>query len=512
MIDTLRGSHRRQRSFWRSGELHVWATGSAVALSLLLFIGLVAVVGAVGLGHFWPASLARLVDEEGRAVIGQIVRREPAAASKAAERLQVKVANRDLYGQDFRWIEAGRIVAITYPPELAVVKRREWGDAYGVPLRLEEGSRTVAAGDEVWDALTARLREVGRLWEQLKARQRLLAGGEAAQAGYEARAAELDALRAQLAHSVLILATADGRELAVPLAQIVRAYRPNAMGVWAKAWAYAVNVWEFLTGPPRESNTEGGIFPAIFGTVLLVLIMSLAVMPVGVLAAVYLKEYAGEGLAASALRIAIRNLAGVPSIVYGIFGLGFFIYTVGGSIDRLYFSERLPAPTFGTGGLLWASLTLALLTLPVVIVAAEEGLASVPAAVREASYALGATRFETVWRVVVPQAMPGILTGMILGIARATGEVAPLMLTGVVKLAQELPVDGSWPFLHLERKFMHLGFFIYDLGFQSPNVEAARPMLFATALVLIAVVVALNIAAILLRNRMRGGNENPSAE
>jgi phosphate transport system permease protein len=236
---------------------------------------------------------------------------------------------------------------------------------------------------------------------------------------------------------------------------------------------------------------------------MMVMIMSLVVTPLGVLAAFYLREYAKQGPLVSTVRIAVNNLAGVPSIVFGVYGVGFFIYFIGGTIDRTFFPESLPTPTFGTGGILWASLTLALLTVPVVIVSTEEGLASVSRGMREASLALGATKFETTWRVVLPAVTPSILTGLILAMARAAGEVAPLMITGVVKLAPSLPLDGSWPFLHLERKFMHLGFHIYDVGFQSPNVDAARPMVFTTALLLLLVVLILNLAAILTRNQLR---------
>jgi phosphate transport system permease protein len=235
----------------------------------------------------------------------------------------------------------------------------------------------------------------------------------------------------------------------------------------------------------------------------MVLIMSVMVTPLGVLAAFYLREYARQGAFVSAVRIAVNNLAGVPSIVFGVFGVGFFIYFVGGTIDRVFFAESLPTPTFGTGGILWASLTLALLTIPVVIVATEEGLAAIPGGAREASLALGATKLETTLRVVLPAVMPSILTGLILAMARAAGEVAPLMITGVVKLAPALPVDGVWPFFHLDRKFMHLGFHIYDVGFQSPNVDAARPMVFMTTLLLLVIVVLMNVCAIGLRNRLR---------
>jgi len=254
---------------------------------------------------------------------------------------------------------------------------------------------------------------------------------------------------------------------------------------------------------PRESNTEGGVFPAIFGTVMMVLLMSLFVTPLGILEALYLREYAKQGSFVSLVRIAVNNLAGVPSIVFGVFGMGFFIYRIGGSIDRLFFPESLPTPTFGTGGILWASLTLALMTVPVVIVATEEGLAAIPRNMREGSLALGATKWETTWRVVLPALAPSILTGLILAMARAAGEVAPLMITGVVKLAPSLPLDGQFPFLHMDRKFMHLGFHIYDVGFQSPNVDAARPMVLTTTLLLLLIVVALNLTAIILRRRLR---------
>ena len=294
-----------------------------------------------------------------------------------------------------------------------------------------------------------------------------------------------------------------GKTKDIPLAQVIDVHFPNAMSALAKSADYVARVWEFVYEDPREANTEGGVFPAIFGTVMMVMIMSVIVTPLGVLAAFYLREYARQGLFVSAVRIAVNNLAGVPSIVFGVFGVGFFVYFVGGSIDRLFFAEALPTPTYGTGGILWASLTLALLTVPVVIVATEEGLAAIPRGMREASLALSATKLETTLRVVLPAVMPSILTGLILAMARAAGEVAPLMITGVVKLAPSLPVDGAWPFLHLERKFMHLGFHIYDVGFQSPNVDAARPMVFATTLLLLLIVVLLNLFAISMRNRLR---------
>jgi phosphate transport system permease protein len=303
--------------------------------------------------------------------------------------------------------------------------------------------------------------------------------------------------------TTVTLQSARGETKEIALSEVVRAYRPNEMGIVGKLGVYLSRLWEFLTADPRESNTEGGIFPAIFGTVLMTLLMTLAVVPLGVMAALYLREYAKQGTVITILRIAINNLAGVPSIVFGLFGLGFFGYIVGGAVDHAFFAERLPSPTFGGGGLLWASLTLALLTVPVVIVATEEALVAVPRGIREGSIACGASKFQTITRIILPSAAPGIMTGAILAMARGAGEVAPLMITGVVKLAPKLPLDGTAPFLHLERKFMHLGFHIYDVGFQSPNVEAAKPMVYTTTLLLILIVVLLNLAAIIVRNKLR---------
>jgi phosphate transport system permease protein len=314
---------------------------------------------------------------------------------------------------------------------------------------------------------------------------------------------EIRTLDTENARYQLMLATAKGDTAAIAVADIVRAYPANKLTTAGRIGVYGSRWKEFLSGEPREANSEGGVFPAIIGTVVMTLLMSIAVVPFGVLAALYLREYARSGPIISAVRIAINNLAGVPSIVFGVFGLGFFVYVVGGSIDRLFYPESLPTPTFGTGGILWASLTLALLTMPVVIVAAEEALAAVPRSMREASLAAGATKWQTIQRVVLPAAAPGILTGLILAMARGAGEVAPLMITGVVKLAPDLPLDGFFPFFHLDRKFMHLGFHIYDVGFQSPNVEAAKPMVYTTTIFLLLVVVALNLTAIIVRDRLR---------
>ncbi len=443
-------------------------------------------------------------------------------------------------GLDFAWVDRAGIASISTPPGAVLLERLEYGNFYGSIQEIRSGGKVVASGPEAsWQAFgplhrqkiaesekvadleKGEIGDINAAIEKLRLRRkkldllslpaaekaRRIAGLDAdlaaREAEYQKLADRLSAMRDELERDRIVLAAVDGATQEIPLSQIVHAIRPNAMSGWSKAGLYVQRIWEFTTADPRESNTEGGIFPAIFGTVMMVFLMSFAVVPLGVLAALYLREYAKQGPIVRMVRIAVNNLAGVPSIVFGVFGLGFFVYFVGGSIDRLFYPEALPAPTFGTGGILWAALTLALLTVPVVIVAAEEGLAAVPRIVREGSLALGATKFETLWRVVIPAAAPGILTGMILAMARAAGEVAPLMIVGMVKLAPALPVDGHAPFVHFERKFMHLGFHIYDVGFQSPNIEATTPLVFATALLLILVVTAMNLTAIALRNHLR---------
>jgi phosphate transport system permease protein len=453
----------------------------------------------------------------------------------------VRIGNYELTGEHFAWVGDHELASETRPEWLLVVERQAWGRFYGTPAGfVADGQAVEVPPAEAWALFERHHDEVRARWERrreletgalaevnrelegerLAVRAVALEHGEGspehvrAQAGLEAAKVELDAryatIRAEIqeldrlnAGFALALVTADGQPLRLPLADVVRAYPANRLDGAARLGVYLSRWWEFLSDEPREANSEGGVWPAIFGTVMMTLVMSLLVVPFGVLAALYLREYARPGLVTSAVRIAVNNLAGVPSIVFGVFGLGFFCYIVGGSLDVLFHPERLPSPTFGTGGILWASLTLALLTLPVVIVATEEALAAVPGSMREGSYACGASKWQTIRRIVLPRAMPGIMTGMILALARGAGEVAPLMLVGAVKLAPELPLDGTFPFLHLERSFMHLGFHIYDLGFQSQNSEAAKPMVFTTTLLLIALVVALNVTAITVRTRLR---------
>jgi phosphate transport system permease protein len=253
--------------------------------------------------------------------------------------------------------------------------------------------------------------------------------------------------------------------------------------------------WTFLTAPPSEGMTAGGIFPAIYGTAVMTLIMTLAVMPIGVMTAIYLHEYAPPASwLAGAVRVAVTNLAGVPSIVFGLFGLGFFIQFVGRGLDRLLSDPG--AVRYGQPALLWAALTLAILTLPVVIVSTEEALRAVPREHRDASLALGATRSQTLARVVLPGALPGILTGAILAVARGAGEVAPILFTGVAYFLPDLPSSAL-------SQFMHLGYHTYVLATQSPDVEATRPLLYATVLVLLALTFALNLVALVIRTRTR---------
>ena len=517
--------------------------GGALALNLVLILGLLAVIGYQGGRFFWQKDLPEFTLTDGTRLLGEVHSRQtiPAATAGAGgERLQIRLGNRDLTGGDFRWVDASAIAQRELPADAVVLERLEWGNFYGRMVELRRGSEILARGSAaVWNAFpalhVAKLAERRALRELEKgeigdinleieklrlAAKRLARAAPPAdvrarrqteidlalaerQARYDQLEGALFARRGSLNAETLVMEAADGTRKEIPVGSVVRAIRPNEMGVLAKLGLYASRVGEFVADEPRESNTEGGIFPAIFGTVMMVFLMSFAVVPLGVLAALYLREYARQGVLVRTVRIAVNNLAGVPSIVFGVFGLGFFVYTVGGNIDRLFFPEALPTPTFGTGGILWGALTLALLTVPVVIVATEEGLAAVPQIVRAGSLALGATKWETTWKVVLPAAAPGILTGVILAMARAAGEVAPLMIVGMVKLAPTLPIDGNFPFVHFERKFMHLGFHIYDVGFQSPNVDATKPLVFATALLLILVVTAMNLVAIAIRNRLR---------
>jgi phosphate transport system permease protein len=252
--------------------------------------------------------------------------------------------------------------------------------------------------------------------------------------------------------------------------------------------------FQFLLAAPEQGMTAGGIFPAIFGTFFLVVLMTMAVMPLGVMTAIYLHEYAPRQSALVRwVRLAIKNLAGVPAIVFGLFGLGFFIEFVGRGMDKLFFGGNL---AFGQPAIIWAALTLALLTLPTVVVATEEALRAIPTAHREVAFALGATRLQIVRRVALPQAIGGILTGGILAVSRGAGEVAPILFTGAAYFLPYLPKK-------LNDQFMELGYHIYVLATQSPDVEKTKPLLYSTVLVLLGMTFALNFSAIWIRSRIR---------
>ena len=538
---------RRRRSAHATlaahGEPWVWLTAGSLTLAVAMIMGLLAFIVVRGAATFWPVPLELVRLADGRQALGEVAGRERITGGPAARRL-LRTANFEITGSHFEWIDESAIRDTSRPEWATAVERLEGGRFHGTPVRLLHDEQIVAEGPaDVWagyerehGVVRRRFRQAmridkvdrGELQRRLRAArlavvQAGLDAGEESQARRDAAAAEqrviaaaaeeatrLDAetaaLRKENAGWAVEFETTDGGKTVLPLEKIVRAWQPNRLSWPGKLGVYLSRWAEFLGDDPREANSAGGVFPAIWGTVVMTLIMAVLVAPLGVLAALYLREYASRGPVTAAVRIAINNLAGVPSIVYGAFGLGFFCYGIGAGIDELFFKASLVAdsqPTFGTGGLLWASLTLALLTLPVVIVATEEALSAVPNSMREGSYACGAGKWQTIRRIVLPRALPGIMTGMILAMARGAGEVAPLMLVGVKKLALDLPVDGAFPFVHPEREFMHLAYLIYDVGFQSPNSQAAQPMVFTITFLLVTIIALLNVVAIWLRSRLR---------
>lgn len=539
------------KKWFKSGSPWIWMTGGAVSLSLVAVIGLLMLIGWRGLVYFWPHTIYEWhITENGKqeVVIGELYDDElvpsariramgvelPANVGEVLTRYLVKTGNREFVSLDFRWMLETDIQQRNEPKDLAVLERSTNGNFYGYVQRLVVDGKPLA--DDVYKVLPEHLQRVRQInkeaddlqkgdigainyqLEKLRMKERKLQlnneWNDAAKKELADQRAELDkeyqvlekqlfALRDQASHDTLIVKDMRGVEVSIPLTQVLDVNWPNQMGLIQKIGHWFHQIGKFVSDEPREANTEGGVFPAIFGTVFMVLLMTVIVTPLGVVAAVYLHEYAGKNMMTKLIRIAVINLAGVPSIVYGVFGLGFFVYMVGGSLDQIFYPESLPNPVFGSPGVLWSALTLAILTLPVVIVSTEEGLSRIPSAVRHGSLALGATKAETLWRIILPMASPAIMTGLILAIARAAGEVAPLMLVGAVKLAPTLPVDGNFPYVHVERKFMHLGFHIFDVGFQSPNVEAARPLVYATSFLLVTVIVGLNLTAISIRNHLR---------
>lgn len=524
------------------GEPWVWLTAGSLAIASLMIAGLLVFIAVRGAATFWPRPLVEVGLNDGQSVLGEVTDREQEGAS--GSRQLIRTANFELTGEHFRWVDDATVQSIAHPEWATAVERLEGGRFHGYPVRLLRSGEVVAEGPPAaWNeyrrihpevrrryakAIWIDRHQRGELQRELRAARLAVASaqldGRAESAAVaEAKAAEQEVI-ARVAEQSRELdtrtnelrdanrewsfefRTVDDQLVTLPLEQMVQAWQPNRLGLVGKLRVYGSRWWEFLSDDPREANSAGGVFPAIWGTVAMTLIMALLVAPFGVLAALYLREYASSGPLTSTVRIAINNLAGVPSIVYGAFGLGFFCYGLGGNIDEIFFRASLVAdnqPTFGTGGLLWAALTLALLTLPVVIVATEEALAAVPNSMREGSYACGASKWQTIRRIVLPRALPGIMTGLILAMARGAGEVAPLMLVGVKKLALDLPIDGSFPFIHPEREFMHLAYLIYDVGFQSPNSQAAQPMVFTITFLLVTIIALLNVTAIFIRSRLK---------
>ncbi len=535
-------------TWFKSGSPWIWLSAGGVSVSLISVLGLLWLIASKGLSYFWPSELYHfdLLNKQGvnSVVIGEIYDREQIPVSQLAhldlnlpqeqetiDRILVKTGNRELVSLDFRWLLSHDIMKTSTPDDLVVVERRTNGNFYGyidklildgeqvdvsqLPELLARVEHLQGQIDELQKvdigAINYQLERLRLKTRKYKLNNELSASVQhqidqeknELKINYQRLEQKLLALRDEISRDQLVMKSMGDQLVTINFEHILSVNFNNKLGVFEKLSLFLAQVSAFIVEDPREANTEGGVFPAIFGTVLMVLLMTVIVSPFGVVAAIYLHEYAGKNALTKLLRIAVINLAGVPSIVYGVFGLGFFVYMVGGSLDQLFYPENLPSPTFGTPGVLWSAITLAILTLPVVIVSTEEGLSRIPASMRHGSLALGATKAETLWRIILPIASPAIMTGIILAIARAAGEVAPLMLVGVVKMAPNLPLDGNFPFLHLDRKFMHLGFHIYDVGFQSPNVEAARPLVYATALLLVMIIVALNMTAVSIRNKLR---------
>ncbi|KMT66676.1 phosphate ABC transporter permease PstA [Catenovulum maritimum] len=536
------------KNWFKSGSPWIWMTAGAVSISLISVIGLLAMIAWRGLSFFWPAEVYEFdIKQNGQStvVIGEIYDKEQVAAERLrnagidlagydaefVDRYLVKTGNREFVELDFRWILDTDIQQKTTKSGIAVIERTKNGNFYGYVhsvyqdgvkvdnSKLEELiERSSDIAEEALDLQNSEIAAINYDLERDRLKQRALElKGELTQEikdefkakklrleeDYQVLEKSLFALRQKADRDEVVIKDMRGELVRIRIAQVLDIHFPNDMSLLDKVGRFFVQMGKFVSDDPREANTEGGVFPAIFGTVFMVLLMAVIVTPFGVVAAIYLHEYAAKNAVTKIIRIAVINLAGVPSIVYGVFGLGFFVYMLGGSLDALFYPEALPNPTFGTPGVIWSALTLAILTLPVVIVSTEEGMSRIPSSLRQGSLALGATKAETLWRIIIPMASPAIMTGLILAVARAAGEVAPLMLVGVVKMAPTLPLDGNFPFIHLDRKFMHLGFHIYDVGFQSPNVEAARPLVYATAFLLVTVIVSLNITAIGIRNHLR---------
>ena len=379
------------RTPWKAGDAYVWLSGLALMITLVMIGGLLWLIASKGLSSLWPADVGRYELRDGSAYLGQLRDRERTRGSGGVSgedyRVKLKIGNRDVYGLDFRWVDESKIAEVSYPEDAVILERREWGNYHGFVREIRADGGTVPASDpgafslllrlvddanDVYaDILSIEKGEMGDINHGLEKQRLRLRGlamkgaddpGKTAEIGrrieeYEAAYAvserRLAELYEELGGNEVVMVSAGGEEKTVPLGKVVRAFRPNSMNVADKTGFYLARFWGFVTEDPREANTEGGIFPAIFGTVLMVMIMSVVVMPFGVVAALYLREYARQGTLVRVVRICVNNLAGVPSIVFGVFGVGFFLYGVGGIMDAAFFREALPSPTFGTGGILW---------------------------------------------------------------------------------------------------------------------------------------------------------------
>jgi len=536
------------------GETRVWISGLGLSAGLIMTAAILGLIFYYGLGVFWPKDIVTVnVPEElairdkeqklSKSFWGVEVKRvELQVPGRSEEEKPIEVqyytANRDAYGQSFTFVPEKQLeVSTELDPNVMMMERESESRAIVKPLKIVVDGKTIEASDP--NFRTKFDKALNAAAEKRHAAEELVGGilldvandikdlkvvifnkKEKGQ-DVSSEEAEMERLK-NLADakakevnnfyeekdkdSLTIQVNPNGMTYDMPIGEVIRYNFPNQLGTMGRVALFFENVYEYVTAYPREANTEGGIFPAIIGTLVMTIVMCIPVTFFGVITAIYLHEYAKENFVTRAVRIAINNLAGVPSIVFGAFGLGFFIYFIGSNIDDFFFKDWKLAtgePIFGTGGMLWASLTLALMTLPVVIVSTEEALSSVPHGLREGAMGCGATKWQSIWTVILPCATPGIITGMILAMARGAGEVAPLMLVGVVKLAPSLPVNATYPFVHIDQKFMHLGFHIYDLGFQSPDSEAAKPMVFATTLFLILTVTGLNLAGIIIRQRLK---------
>ncbi|MEN9359901.1 MAG: hypothetical protein RL095_1436 [Verrucomicrobiota bacterium] len=520
------------------GEAYVWICGLGLAAGLSIIALTLAFIAWNGCGAFWPKPVTQFEVKPGSSPLkgGDGLRIAGEIIEENDKQYKIWTGNREIYGDSFFFVDKAAVQSVSRPPDLLLIERQSNPRNLALASKLKVGDEEVLASAPGFDArldqvianaaanrkqldlidngdIATIVGKEKKLQVEIYRLEELKADTSAARKQLkelekqrEAIEPSREELKRKLDAERLHLVTADGRQVEIPCGDILSAVKPNTLGGASRFGLFLHRCYLFAFDKPRQANTEGGVFPALLGTFIMTMIMCLAVTPFGVIAALYLHEYARPGPHVRMIRIAINNLAGVPSIVYGAFGLAFFVIFLGGSIDELLFSDWKAATdesVFGKGGLIWASLTLAILTLPVVIVATEEALSAVPRGLREGALGCGASKWQAICSVVLPASIPGIITGMILAMARGAGEVAPLMLVGVVKSTQGMPIDGQAPFIHAERPFMHLAFHIYDVGFQSPDSIAARPMVFASAFLLLIVVACLNFAGIFIRNHLR---------